>query len=91
MALLEAMACGKACIATDVPGSRDVVVNGETGFLVPPEDPDALAEALISLTSSKHLRDRLGYSARKRVEMYYSIEREVQAHVALYEEILGDL
>lgn len=88
VALLEAMACGKACVATNIPGSRDLVVHGKSGLLVPPENPDALAEALHALVSSPDLRRRLGYAARRRVEQHYTIEREVRDHEALYDEIL---
>jgi len=89
VALLEAMACGKACIATDIPGSRDLIEDGRSGILVPPEDPQALAEALHRLISSEDLRIRLGQEARRRVEEHFSIEKEVSAHEALYMEILN--
>jgi glycosyltransferase involved in cell wall biosynthesis len=88
VALLEAMACAKACIATDVPGSRDLIQDGISGLLVPPEDPDALAEAIQCLASNPGLRKRLGAAARLRVEMHYTLEREVAAHEQFYMEIL---
>ena len=88
VALLEAMACGKACVATNVPGSRDVIEDGRSGFLVPPEDSVAMAEALHRLISSPDLRSQIGQAARKRVEEQFSVEREVAAHKALYMEIL---
>ncbi len=91
VALLEAMACGKACIATDVPGSRDLIENGHSGVLVPPEDSKAMAEAIQYLISSKDLRIQMGQAARKRVEEHFSIEKEVAAHEALYMEILASL
>jgi len=89
VALLEAMACGKACIATDVPGSRDIIENGITGMLVPPEDPDALASAIRKLVENPDLRQRLGDAARKRIEEHYTIEKEVAAHEKLYLELMG--
>lgn len=89
VALIEAMACGKACIATNIPGSRDLIIPNENGLLVPPEDPAALAEALQLLINSPELRLALGRSARARVEQHFSIEREVKAHAALYHEILS--
>lgn len=88
VALLEAMACGKACIATDIPGARDLVVHQESGLLVPPEDPTALAEALTALARAAELRREYGLAARRRVEQHFTIEREVAAHEALYAEIL---
>lgn len=89
VALLEAMSCGKACVATDIPGSRDLVEHGKSGLLVPPEDPKALANALGQLAASPGLRRDLGKAARQRVLDHFTIEREVAAHEALYNEILS--
>lgn len=89
VALLEAMACGKACIATDIPGSRDIIENGKNGLLVAPENPDALAEAIRELSVSAPLRQKLGEAARKRIEEKFSIDREVGAHESLYSELLN--
>ena len=89
VALLEAMSCGKACIATDIPGSRDLVENGKSGLLVAPEDPAALAAALKRLIGLAELRKQLGQAARRRVLENFTIEKEVAAHEALYDEILG--
>lgn len=89
VSLLEAMACGKACIATDVPGSRDIIEDGVSGLLVPPEDPSALANAIRRLMDDPDLRARLGAAARQRVLAHYTIEREVADHERLYLEIAG--
>ena len=88
VALLEAMSCGKACVATDIPGSRDLVEHGKSGLLVAPEDSKALAAALRQLVASPDLRRQLGIAARQRVLDQFTIEREVAAHEALYKEIL---
>jgi len=90
VALLEAMSCGKACVATDIPGSRDLVENGKSGLLVPPEDSDALASALRRLLASPELRQRLGKAACQRVLDHFTIEKEVAAHEALYSELVTD-
>ncbi|MEM8929647.1 MAG: glycosyltransferase [Acidobacteriota bacterium] len=84
VALLEAMAMAKPVIATDIPGSRDVVVDGESGRLVPPEDADELASALAELIDDPAGRRRLGQAARHRIETGYAIEREVRDHEQLY-------
>lgn len=89
VALLEAMSCGKPCVATDIPGSRDLIEHGKSGLLVPPENPEALAAALRRLAESPSLRRELGAAARQRVLDRYTIEHEVAAHEALYAEILG--
>lgn len=89
VALLEAMACGKACVATDIPGSRDIIEDGISGLLVEPENADALAKAINRLIEDKDLREKMGETARERVETSFSIEREVAAHEQLYLELLG--
>ena len=65
--ILEAMAAGLAVVATDVPGHRDVVVPGETGLLVTPEDPAALADAIAALLTDPARRKSLGQAGRERV------------------------
>lgn len=89
VALLEAMACGRACIATDIPGSRDLIEHTKSGWLVPPEDVEAMANALRRLNDSPDLRYTLGKGARKRVVEHFSIEQEVAAHEALYTELFN--
>ncbi|MBX2990058.1 MAG: glycosyltransferase [Bacteroidetes bacterium] len=89
VALLEAMSCGRACIATDIPGSRDLIENGRSGLLVPPENPAALSHALTTLIENPSLRMRLGEAARERVLKHYTIEHEVAAHEQMYSELLG--
>jgi glycosyltransferase involved in cell wall biosynthesis len=89
VALLEAMASGLPCVATDIPGSRDLVDSGRSGLLIPPEDPDALAEALLELAGSPERRRVLGEAARDRAVGHFSIEKEVAAHESLYAELLG--
>ena len=69
---LEAMASGKPLVATDMPGCREAVVDGETGFLVPPGDPAALAAALERLIGDAALRARFGAAARRRAEENFS-------------------
>jgi glycosyltransferase involved in cell wall biosynthesis len=69
---LEAMASGKPLVATDIPGCREAVVHGETGFLVPPRDPAALASALDRLIGDAGLRARFGAAARLRAEQNFS-------------------
>lgn len=87
MALLEAMAHGMAVVATDVGGIPEVVADGEDGLLVPPEDPDALAEALCRLAAEPELRRRLAAAARRRVESLDA--NEVAARLdALYAALL---
>lgn len=69
---LEAMAAGKPLVATDIPGCREAVQHGITGFLVPPADPSALARALAALISDPHLREKFGAAARLRAEREFA-------------------
>lgn len=89
VALLEAMACGKACVATDVPGSRDIIEDGVSGLLVEPENAVALAAAIQRLIDDPELRESMGKAAHFRIEEHFSIEQEVAAHERLYEEIMS--
>lgn len=66
--VLEAMACGLPVVATNIRGSREEVVQGETGYLVPIRDPQALGEAIVSLAHNSELRNRMGRAGRKRAE-----------------------
>ncbi|HEY0068718.1 MAG TPA: glycosyltransferase family 4 protein [Chloroflexia bacterium] len=67
MALCEAMACGTPVVASDFGGFREVVVEGETGFRVSPQDPRDLAANITALLASPQLRDRMGRAGRRRV------------------------
>ncbi len=74
MALLEAAACGLPAVATDVPGSREIVLEGETGTLVPPLDASALAWAMTAMMrTSPEERRRMGARARQRVVEHFSL------------------
>jgi glycosyltransferase involved in cell wall biosynthesis len=73
--LLEAMSCGIASIATDVEGSSEVITDGETGLLVPPRDPEKLAEAMLKLLDDEELRKRIvGANARRHIVSNYDWE-----------------
>jgi glycosyltransferase involved in cell wall biosynthesis len=90
MSLLEAAACGRAMVATDVPGSRDIVVDGVTGLTVPVGDVPALADAMAKLAGDAALRERLAKAARALVEEKFSAEKIGKQIVALYNELVGD-
>ena len=85
--LLEAAACARPLVATDMPGCRDIVIPGETGLLVPPGDPSALADALRRLAEDPALRARLGTAARERAAALFGHESVVAATLAVYREL----
>jgi glycosyltransferase involved in cell wall biosynthesis len=88
MALLEAAACGRALVATDVPGCREAVKPGETGILVPANDPRALAAALVGLARDPERRRAMGRAARERAVREFSKDVIAGQVAAVYEECL---
>ncbi|MCX7015190.1 MAG: glycosyltransferase [Candidatus Sumerlaeota bacterium] len=82
-ALIEAMALGKPIVAARVGGMAEAIADGESGLLVPPDEPAALAEAILRLLNDKTLAERLGRGARRRAESRYALETvgaELDAH-----------
>jgi glycosyltransferase involved in cell wall biosynthesis len=82
--LLEAAACGRPMVATDVPGCREIAIGGETGLLVPLDDVPALAGAIGELAASPELRARLGRRARALAEARFSAAAIGAAVTQLY-------
>jgi glycosyltransferase involved in cell wall biosynthesis len=89
--LVEAMAMGRAVVATAVGGVPDVVVAGETGLLVRPADPVALADAVQALLADRAHASRLGAAGRARAESTFSLGAHVDAVERVYDEMLGRL
>ena len=88
VAVLEASACGRPVVASDIGGLREVVVPGVTGFLVPPDSPREAAEAIGRLIESPALRSELGRNGRKWVEERYDWRKNVQEMMAVYRKAL---
>jgi glycosyltransferase involved in cell wall biosynthesis len=82
--LLEAMAAGVPVIATKVGGIPEIVVDGKTGFLVPPQAPDKLAEKIYLLLENGKLADLMGKEGRKSVDENFSIGKMVSKYEAIY-------
>ena len=87
---LEAMACGTAVVASRVGGITEVVVDGETGMLVPPGDPAALAAAVRALASDPERSARLGRAGRERVEAAFSWTRIAERTLSVYADAIAD-
>lgn len=86
MALVEAMATGLPVVATDVSGTNQVMIDGETGLLVPPGDARRLAEAMLGLLAAPERARAMGEAARRRVEGFFSARKQAEDHVALYRQ-----
>lgn len=85
--IAEAMAARKPVIATAAGGPLDIVVEGETGYLVPPCDPDALAARVLEVLSDPDRAGRMGQAGRARVEQFFSLERLVSEMADLFSEV----
>jgi glycosyltransferase involved in cell wall biosynthesis len=84
-ALLEAAACSRPIVATDIPGCRAVVIDGENGFLVPPDRPEELACALERLALDPVLRKKMGAAGRKLILEKYTDTHINAATMAVYQ------
>jgi glycosyltransferase involved in cell wall biosynthesis len=88
--LIEAMALGRPLIAPREGGPLEVVVDGTTGLLVTPRDPDALAAAIVALVGDGDRRRAMGRAARERIDRVFDIRHHVHAIEDLFDDILGD-
>ena len=87
--LLEAAACARPIITTDVPGCRQVIDDGVEGILVPAREAAGLAAAMARLAGDGDLRLAMGRAARVRAEARFGVEAVIAAHMALYRQLLG--
>lgn len=78
------MAAGLPIVATHVGGNPEAIINGETGWLVPPKSPEALAEKIIDLLSDPDKGKKWGSRNRKRVQHLFSEQKMVDSHLNLY-------
>jgi glycosyltransferase involved in cell wall biosynthesis len=90
LVIVEAMMAGKPVIASDVTGPREIIIEGATGFLVPPGDTTTMVERLTQLIEDRQLRDRLGFNGRKQALVRFDIEKNLaQLNSKIAEIILG--
>ena len=86
--LVEAAACGRAVVTSDVPGCRDAIDPNITGVLVPAKNPIALADAIQALIESPERRAQMGKAGRELAEQAFAIEKIVGQHMTIYQELL---
>jgi glycosyltransferase involved in cell wall biosynthesis len=89
-ALLEAAACARPIVATDVPGCREVVHSGQTGILVPPRDIDQLAKAIAELAGDPALRARMGRAGRSMIQKDFGEQRVARETLDIYQTALRE-
>jgi glycosyltransferase involved in cell wall biosynthesis len=89
--LLEAAACGRAIVTTDVPGCREIVQDGVNGWLAPPRDATALADALRAALTRDDLRASFAHAGRQLIEREHAIGAVIGATLAVYAEVLGSV
>jgi glycosyltransferase involved in cell wall biosynthesis len=87
--LVEAMLLGKPVIATDAGGPREIVQRGITGLLVPQKDPSALAAAMLQVARNRTDSTQMGEAGRRRAQLLFSVERNVEKTVEVYRSLLG--
>jgi glycosyltransferase involved in cell wall biosynthesis len=87
--LVEAAACGRAVVTTNVPGCRDAIEPDITGLLVPVKNGEALADALQRLIESPALRQSMGAAGRVLAEREFAIKKIVDAHLSIYQELVS--
>jgi len=86
--LIEAAACGRAVITTDVPGCRDAIEDGVTGLLVPVRDAEMLANKISFLLDNPECCEKMGKAGRKRAEEMFDVKQVVAKHMHIYEDLL---
>ncbi len=86
--VMDAMAAGKAVVATTAGGLPEVVADGQTGLLVPPRDPEKLAQALLELLIDRKRRERFGRAAAELAARRFGMEKMVEGTLAAYQELL---
>jgi glycosyltransferase involved in cell wall biosynthesis len=85
--LLESMRQGLPIVATAVGGNPEVVAAGETGFLVPPREPEVFAQRVAELLDDAELRARFGEAARRRIAEHFDLRRTARRYADLYTDL----
>jgi glycosyltransferase involved in cell wall biosynthesis len=88
LTILEAMAVGLPVVTTRVGGNPEIVVEGQTGHLVPDQNPEALAAAMLQMLDHRDMWPAMGELGRRRVEQQFEIRTMVRQYEELYSEVL---
>ncbi len=87
--ILEAMLAKKPVIATSAGGNPEIFMDGETGTLIPPEDPDRLGEAIIYHLEHPEISKRMGEEGYERVKQFFSLAQMLDKVMDIYKEVLA--
>jgi glycosyltransferase involved in cell wall biosynthesis len=87
--IMEFMAAGKPVVVTDGGGSRELVIDGEHGFLMPPSDPKIAADRILDLITDEARASRMGLAGRARLAQSFSLEQLAQKTLDMYREVAG--
>ncbi len=90
VSILEAMASGKPVVATNIKGNNELVIDGETGFLVPPKSPEQIGEKVLNLLMNRTLAEKMGLKGYQRVKTYFNINDTVGKINQVYDTLLLD-
>lgn len=88
--ILEAMASGLPVVATHVGGNPELIVEGQTGTLVPPANPDVMADALQRYITDAALRGQHGIQGRQRIEQEFNLDTMVQRYMSVYDDVIKE-
>ena len=88
LVLLEAMTYGRPVVATSLPTTREAIIDGETGLLAEPGNPQALADAILKCLQNPSLAERLGVQARRHVAQRFSRAAHAEQMMRIYDEVL---
>ena len=86
--LLEAGSCGLPCVASDIPGNREVIENGINGFLISSTDTDGFVNAIEKLLTNKELLIKMGEENRRKIVENYSIDKIIEKYIELYNNLI---
>jgi len=89
LVILEAMAAGLPIITTSVGSIPELVIDGETGFIIGKNNPQAAADAIIKLIENLELRMNIGKAGRKRYEEYFTLDHNINRMIEVFNEVLG--
>ena len=88
--VLEGMSLATPAIITDIPGNREMIIDGESGYVVPKKDPIAMARALEKMYADKEAPQRMGLAAQERIKNRFSSENSIKGYETFYQELVAE-